>query len=194
MGYSDLTIQLLVFRILALLIVVGIHGGAVAGAAVLLGDNGPKYDGRLGILPNSHIDLVGSASLIFFGIGWPKPMVVDAEEFRVGRIGIVVSILAGFAALLATAALFDALILPALTILPHTAALTTAAFLRAASSLSIWVGLLSVVPVPPLTGGLVLGAFGIRVPPRVKWILAALLLAAVAAGVANGGKFTLLTL
>ena len=81
------------------------------------------------------------------------------------------------------AALLDALALPALTTLPLTAGLATAAFLRAASSLSIWFALLGLVPIPPLTGGLLLEAFGIRVSRRVQWILAAVLLVAVATGV-----------
>jgi len=184
-GLSDLTIQSIAFRVLALLIIAGVQGVSVAGAAVLLGDKGPKYDGRLTIVPTSHIDLVGAISLIIFGLGWPKPMAVDARQFRIGRIGIVVVILAGFVSLLVTAAFLDALILPALTTLPHSAALTTAAFLRTASSLTIWVALLGLIPIPPLTGGLLLNAFGIRVSRQAQWILAAVLLVAVATGVAR---------
>lgn len=183
MWLSELTLQSIGFRVLALLIIAGVHGGIVAGAAVLLGDQGPKYDGRLTILPTSHIDLVGAIGLIFFGFGWGKPIDIDARQFRIGRIGIVFVILAGFVGLLATAALLDALILPALTTLPLTAGLTAAAFLRAASSLSIWFALLGLIPVPPLTGGLLLSAWGVRVSPRAQWILAAVLLVAVATGV-----------
>ena len=178
-----ITFQSIAFRVLALLIIAGVHGGIVAGVAVLLGDKGPKYDGRLTIMPASHIDLVGAFSLIIFGFGWAKPMAIDARQFRTGRIGIVVVILAGFVGLLITAALLDALILPALTNFPHTAALTIAAFLRAASSLSIWFALLGLIPIPPLTGGLLLNAFGIRVSRQAQWILAAVLLVAVATGV-----------
>lgn len=183
MWLSEITLQSIAFRVLALLIIAGIHGGIVAGAAVLLGDKGPKYDGRLTIVPTRHIDFVGAVGLIIFGFGWAKPMAIDARQFRIGRFGIVVPILAGFVGLLVTAALLDALILPALTTLPHTAGLTTAAFLRAASSLSIWFALLSLIPIPPLTGGMLLNAFGIRVSRQAQWILATVLLVAVATGV-----------
>ena len=183
MWLSEITLQSIAFRVLALLIIAGIHGGIVAGAAVLLGDKGPKYDGRLTIVPTRHIDFVGAVGLIIFGFGWAKPMAIDARQFRIGRFGIVVAILAGFVGLLVTAALLDALILPALTTLPLTAGLTTAAFLRAASSLSIWFALLSLIPIPPLTGGMLLNAFGIRVTPQAQWILATVLLVAVATGV-----------
>lgn len=183
MWLSEITLQSIAFRVLALLIMAGIHGGIVAGAAVLLGDKGPKYDGRLTIVPTRHIDFVGAVGLIIFGFGWAKPMAIDARQFRIGRFGIVVAILAGFVGLLVTAALLDALILPALTTLPLTAGLTTAAFLRAASSLSIWFALLSLIPIPPLTGGMLLNAFGIRVSRQAQWILATVLLVAVATGV-----------
>ena len=39
---ADLTFQGIVVRLLALLIVVGVQGGAMAAAAVLLGDRGPQ--------------------------------------------------------------------------------------------------------------------------------------------------------
>lgn len=182
MWLSDFTLQSIGFRVLTLLIIVGIHGGIVAGAAVLLGDKGPKYDGRLTVLPANHIDIVGAASLIIFGLGWSKPMTIDAQQFRIGRIGIFSVILAGFIGLLVTAAFLNALIVPALTTLPHTAALTTTAFLKAASSLSIWFALLSLVPVPPLSGGLLLYAFGLSFSQQARWILTVLLVVAVAAG------------
>lgn len=178
-----MTLQSVAFRVLALLIIAGIHGGLVAGAAVLLGDKGPKYDGRLTIVPAGHIDLAGAIGHIIFGIGWGKPVDIDARQFRGGRIGIVAVILAGFVGLLVTAALLDALILPALTALSHSAALTTSAFLRTASSMSIWFALLSLIPIPPLTGGLLLNAYGIRISSQAQWILAAVLLVAVATGV-----------
>jgi hypothetical protein len=183
MVLPDLTLQSIAFRVLALLIMATVHGGIVAGAAVLLGDKGPKYDGRLTAVPASHIDLVGAISLVIFGLGWAKPVAIDAHQFRIGRIGIVVVILAGFFGLLITAAFLAALVLPALTTLPYTAGLTTAAFLRTASSLSIWFALLGLIPIPPLTGGLLLNAFGIRVSREASWILTAALLLAVATGV-----------
>ena len=183
MGVSDLTLQSLAFRGLTLLIIAGVHGGIVAGTAVLLGDKGPKYDGRLTIVPAGHIDFLGAIGLLIFGLGWTKPMAIDARQFRVGRSGIFFVILAGFVSLLVTAALLDALIRPALTTLPHTAGLTTAAFLRAASSLSIWFALFNLIPVPPLTGGLLLDAVGVRVSRQAQWILAAGLLVAVATSV-----------
>lgn len=179
---SDITLQLIAFRVLALLILAAVQGGIVAGAAVWLGDKGPGYDGRLSPLPSRHIDLPGAASLILFGLGWSRPVAIDAGQFHRGRGGMLVIILAGFTGLLVMAALLNALIVPALTMLPLTAGLATAAFLRAASSIFVWCALLSLIPIPPLTGGLVLGAFGITVSQKAQWILLAVLYLGVASG------------
>jgi hypothetical protein len=185
MGLSDFTLQSIGFRVLTLLIVAAIHGATVAAAAVLLGDRGPKHDGRLTLSPATHVDLVGAFCLVLFGLGWTKSVDVAPRDLRVGPAGIVLVILAGAAALLAAAAVLDALVVPALTTLPHSAALATAAFLREAASLSIWIALLSLAPLPPLTGGLLLPALGLRLPRQVTWGLTALLVIAVATGFAR---------
>lgn len=179
MGLSDLTLQAIGFRVLTLLVVAAVQGFAVAATAVLLGDKGPKYDGRLTAWPAGHVDVVGGVCLVLLGLGWTKPVAVDAGEMRAGRLGLVVVVLAGFAALLAAAVLLQALVVPALETLPHTAALTAAAFLRVASDLTIRVALLSLLPVPPLMGGLLLQAAGLRVPQTVQWAIVAGLVAAI---------------
>ncbi|AZQ66948.1 hypothetical protein EF888_07230 [Silicimonas algicola] len=178
----DITLQAIGFRVVTLMVLAGVQGGVVSATSVLLGDKGPKYDGRLTLVPISHIDPVGAIGLIFYGNGWAKPVAVDAEQFRVGPVGLVVVILAGFAGVIVTAAALNALVLPALTILPHTAALAAAAFLRTASDLAIWFALFSLVPIPPLTGGLLVGVLAPQMP-RMERILALLLLVAVATGV-----------
>ncbi len=183
MWLSELTLQAVGFRLLALAIIVAVHGSVVTGMAVLLGDKGPKYDGRLTLWPGSHLDLAGGVALVFFGVGWGKPVDVEAQSLRFGRFGILLVILAGFLALLCLAALLGALIVPALTTLSHTNGLATAAFLRAAETLTIMFALFSLVPIPPLTGGLLLGALGVRLSSPVRRVLTVALLVAVATGV-----------
>ena len=183
MGFAEITLQLAAFRLLALLILVGVQGAAIAGVAVLLGDRGPKYDGRLTAMPTGHVDGLGLVATILFGMGWGKPVDVDAGEMRVGRAGLVLVALGGILSLLAVAAVLNALVLPALTGLPHTAGLTIAAFLRSASGIALWFALFNLLPIPPLTGGMILGALGVKVPKRAMWVLGALLLAALVTGV-----------
>ena len=183
MWLTDLTLQTIGFRVLTLLIIVGIQGGILAGTAVLLGDKGPKYDGRLTIMPFSHIDFAGAISLIIFGLGWAKQMDIDSQQFRVSGVSIITTIFAGFIGLLIVATLLNELVLPALTMLPFTVGIATAEFLRGASSLTVWFALLSLIPIPPLTGGLLISIIGLRVPQKTQWILAIILLVGVATGV-----------
>ena len=185
MWLSDLTLQIIGFRVLTLMLIVGIQGGILAGTVVLLGDKGPKYDGRLTVVPTNHIDFVGAISLIIFGLGWAKSMDIDSQQFRVRSLGIVTTILIGFVGLLVTAILLNKLVLAALTTLPFTLGIATAEFLRTASSLTIWFALLSLIPIPPLTGGLLINMIGIRIPQKTQWIITAMLLMAVATGVAH---------
>ena len=185
MWLTDLTLQTIGFHVLALLIIIGIQGGILAGTAVLLGDKGPKYDGRLTIVPFRHIDFVGAISLVIFGLGWAKPMNIDSQQFRIRSFGIVVTILIGFVGLLVTATLLNELVLAALTTLSFTLGIATAEFLRTASSLTVWFALLSLIPIPPLTGGLLISMIGISVPQKTQWILTIILFLSVATGVAH---------
>ena len=185
MSLTDLTLQTIGFRVLALLIIIGIQGGILAGTAVLLGDKGPKYDGRLTIVPFRHIDFFGAISLVIFGLGWAKQMDIDSQQFRIRRFGIVATILTGFIGLLVTATLLNELVLTALTMLPFTMGIATAEFLRTASSLTVWFALLNLIPIPPLAGGLLISMIGIRVSQKIQWIITATLLVAVATGAAH---------
>jgi hypothetical protein len=178
----ELTLQLLLLRSGVLLLIVAAQGLAVAAAAVLLGDPGPRYDGRLTANPFAHLELFGGLALLLFGIGWGRPVAIDPGLLRGGRAGLVVPVLAGFAALLVTAAALRLAIVPALTGLPYTAGIPAAALLRVAALHCLASAVASLLPVPPLTGGLLAQAVGIALPPGIVRALSALLLVAAGAG------------
>jgi hypothetical protein len=172
---SDLTLQLIAMRLFAGLIIAIVQGLVIAAAALALGDKGPRYDGRLRPAPMAHVDLGGLASLILTGFGWSKSVAIDAADMRLGRWGLVIAPLTGSVALLIAAWLVLLLVIPALTLLPHAAAIVVAAFLRTAAQLCVWMALFTLLPVPPLAGAHFLAAAGIRVPPAtgvvVAWVL-----------------------
>jgi len=161
---SELTIQLVILRLLAGLIIATVQGLTIAAAAVLLGDNGPRYDKRLTLSPLSHVDIVGLASIMLSGFGWSKPVAIEMAKLRCGRWGLVLVVLAGNAALLAVGYLLLLLIIPMLTLLPYTAGITAAAFVRVAARLCVWTALFALLPLPPLAGAHLLAAVGIRLP------------------------------
>jgi Zn-dependent protease len=161
---SDLTFQLLVVRFLAGLIIATVQGATIAAVAVLLGDQGPRHDGRLTLLPTSHADLLGLGTLLLTGFGWSKAVNIEPEQLRWGRWGLVVAALAGSVALLLLAYLILLLVIPLLILLPYTAGITAAAFVRSTAQLCVWLALFALLPIPPLAGGQFLAALRVRLP------------------------------
>src|SRR5262249_16030456 len=83
---------------------------AHAGAAALLGDGSPAAAGRLSLAPRRQMATIGTIVAVVFsttalaGLGWGKPVDVDARRLRVGpdvglllvaRAGPVVNLLLG---------------------------------------------------------------------------------------------------
>ncbi len=163
---SDLTVDLVVMRVIAGVIIMTVQGLVIAAVAVGLGDKGPQYDGRLTAWPWGHVDLLGLLSMALTGFGWGRPVAVDPGQLRIGRWGLVVVVLASSAALLLLGFLLQLLAAPALRQLDYTAAVTIAAFVREAAQLCVWIALFSLLPIPPLAGAHFLRALGVTVPDR----------------------------
>lgn len=72
----------LVLTMPAVLIALTFHEFAHAYIAYKLGDDTPKYQGRINLNPLSHIDPVGFVFLIVAGFGWGKPVQIDPRNFN----------------------------------------------------------------------------------------------------------------
>ena len=170
-------------RLCALVFIAGVHGAAVAGTAVALGDAGPRHDGRLSLNPFAHLDIVGSISAVLFSVGWIRPIAIDPAGLRVGRVGLVLVVIVGAAATLLSALALRLARPMLLPLLPDTASSVVFALIETTGQLSLWFALLNLLPVPCLTGGHLLTA----VAPQwrnVFWrskLVAAVLLALLAA-------------
>jgi Zn-dependent protease len=83
-----------------------IHEFAHAYAAVHLGDNTPKLQGRYTLNPLVHIDPLGALLILFTGFGWAKPVMWNPRNVDIEpRVASVVVALAGPLSNLAMAAL-----------------------------------------------------------------------------------------
>jgi len=91
---TDLLAQL-VPRIAILLLCLPVHEYAHALAANKLGDTTAASQGRLTLNPFVHFDLIGSAMIIFAGIGWAKPVPVDYRVFSRPRRSMAMVAAAG---------------------------------------------------------------------------------------------------
>ncbi len=179
----DLSVQLVVMRLLAGVIIATVQGATIAAAAVLLGDKGPRYDGRLTVMPWGHIHLAGLGAMMLTGFGWGRPVAIEAGKLRPGRWGLVLAVLAGSAALLLVGFLLLSLAGPLLRSLEFTAGVTAAAFVRVAARLCVWISLFSLLPIPPLAGAHFLAAVGLSLPAQAGNYLAWMLLLASIFGV-----------
>ena len=74
---------------------IAIHEVAHGYAALALGDDTAKVRGRLTLNPIKHFEPIGTLCMIFCGIGWAKPVPVDARRFKNPKKGMAITALAG---------------------------------------------------------------------------------------------------
>jgi Zn-dependent protease len=155
---ADFTLQQIVLRFCAMVLIVGIHGAVVAATACALGDPGPRYDERLRLSPLAHLDLLGFASGVLFGVGWIKPVAIDPAALRIGRIGLVVIVATAAIAILTFVVMLQLLRPLLLPFLGDTPSTLTFGLIETIGQLGIWFALINLFPAPPLTGSHLLTA------------------------------------
>ncbi len=141
-----------------LLIALVVHEYAHAAMAVRMGDDTPRFTGRLTLNPLAHIDPVGALMLLVAQFGWAKPVMINPNNFRHWKQGEICVALAGPAANLITA--FIAL---AVQVLVVKLGLFTGTALRPVLNLivlyNINFAIFNMIPLPPLDGSRVLMCF-----------------------------------
>lgn len=139
--------------IVGLIIGITIHEFAHALVAYRLGDPTAKLAGRLTLNPQSHLDLIGSAALLFLGFGWGKPTPFDPFNLRnIKRDSALISV-AGAATnfLLAAAASLPYLIAYYTQSLSPTIAITYT-YLAPIIWINVILGVFNLIPIHPLDG------------------------------------------
>lgn len=164
------TIQLLIVMAPPLLLAITLHEVAHGWVALRCGDATAKAQGRLSLNPLRHVDPVGTvlvpALLAVFGgfiFGWAKPVPVNYHRLRQPKRDMALVALAGPGANLVMALGW------ALAALLGYAARTTLPWLGeplmamgvAGVDVNVMLGVLNLVPIPPLDGSRVLAG----VPP-----------------------------
>lgn len=82
-------------RLIVLFMCIPIHEFAHAWAADKMGDDTPRYQGRLTLNPLTHLDIIGSIGIFFCGFGWGKPVQVNPLRFKKYRKGMAITAAAG---------------------------------------------------------------------------------------------------
>lgn len=71
----------LIGRLIGLVIGFSIHEWAHAYVAVRLGDQTPRFQGRLTLDPRAHLDPIGLVFALIAGFGWARPVPVNPRAF-----------------------------------------------------------------------------------------------------------------
>jgi Zn-dependent protease len=163
---------LLIILVPVLLVSMMLHELAHGFVAYRLGDPTAKQHGRLSFNPLRHLDPLGTAMFVItylipphFMFGWAKPVPVSPYYFKNRQRGMAIVGIVGPLTNFILAVIF-AVILNAIT--PAT---TSRLFqvLWLLFQVNIVLGLFNLIPIPPLDGSRVLGAF---LPRRAyeKWV------------------------
>jgi Zn-dependent protease len=151
-----------VSQILATLFVIfcilPIHEWAHARAAASLGDNTAKLQGRMSLNPLVSFDPVGAMFLLLFGFGWAKPVPIDSRYFKNPKRDTALTALAGPVSNL-IAGLAGALILFGIIAGAGGMPNMLYYFLLAYIQINVALAVFNLIPLPPLDGSKILGAF-----------------------------------
>jgi len=155
---TGFSISSLISRAVTLIIAFTVHEFAHAWTATQLGDDTPRYRGRLTLNPLAHLDPFGTIMLLVAGFGWAKPVEVNPYALRRRTpAGMMIVAVAGP---------FSNLLLALLASIPFQIGLVALPYLGQASALLpslpefllefIWINLVlmlfNLLPIYPLDG------------------------------------------
>lgn len=157
----------------AILISLSVHELAHGFAAYKLGDPTAKFMGRLSLNPLRHIDPLGFLCMMFFRVGWAKPVNVDARFFKKPKRDMAICALAGPMSNFALAFIFSFITVGVYyfgitTGLYFTSVVFDVVFQMIACMvyLNLGLGVFNLIPIPPLDGSKILYRF---LPDRILW-------------------------
>ncbi|MBX3708237.1 MAG: site-2 protease family protein [Gammaproteobacteria bacterium] len=176
---TDLTtIQKIVVWALPLIFAITLHEVAHGYVASLFGDQTARYSGRLTLNPIKHIDMLGTIMVPFlmlmvsnFIFGWAKPVPVDPRNLRNPRRDMAIVALAGPLSNLLMALFWGLIMKIGLTVIQQGngwLGVPLAYMGNAGVLINVVLGVLNLIPLPPLDGGRVLSAV---LPPRMAYSL-----------------------
>ena len=162
---NDMLLQIAVAA-LPIIMAITLHEAAHGYAALALGDDTARQQGRLSLNPVRHVDRFGTLLLpgglilmqlltvgrILFVFGWAKPVPVSAWKFRNPRQGMALVAAAGPAANFVLAWL-AALCLHGVDAMSGRPADILEALLTTFILSNLVLGLFNLLPIPPLDGG-----------------------------------------
>ena len=149
-----------IYIVVAALFAIILHEIAHGLVSTWLGDPTPKRQGRLSLNPLKHLDPIGTLCLIFFHVGWAKPVVVNPDYYKNKKRGMALVALAG--PLMNFLLAIFSIIIMAIFVKVNAYSnvlIIIYNFLLYFSVIHLGLGLFNLIPIPPLDGSRILGAF-----------------------------------
>ena len=149
-----------IYIVVAALFAIILHEIAHGLVSTWLGDPTPKRQGRLSLNPLKHLDPIGTLCLIFFHVGWAKPVVVNPDYYKNKKRGMALDALAG--PLMNFLLAIFSIIIMAIFVKVNAYSnvlIIIYNFLLYFSVINLGLGLFNLIPIPPLDGSRILGAF-----------------------------------
>ena len=149
-----------IYIVVAALFAIILHEIAHGLVSNWLGEPTPKMQGRLSLNPLKHLDPIGTLCLIFFHVGWAKPVVVNPDYYKNKKRGMALVALAG--PLMNFLLAIFSIIIMAIFVKVNAYSnvlIIIYNFLLYFSVINLGLGLFNLIPIPPLDGSRILGAF-----------------------------------
>ncbi len=161
---QHLAIDALVSFCVAVLLALTINAEAQAFAATFLGDTRVGAKDRFHFNAFLHLDILGTASFLVGGFGWPRTMAVDPGKFRYPRLYTVLVRLAG-----PVANLLLANIAASIVYLMKIVEFDPRVFMMV-SGVNVTMAVYNLLPLPPLVGGTLIYVLIPQDYQKIKWL------------------------
>lgn len=163
-------LRTLLYTVPVILIAITFHEYAHGWVSEKLGDPTPRLEGRMSLNPLKHLDLAGTLCLIFFHVGWAKPVRINTRYYKDRRKGIILVSLAGPVMNFIIAFLSLVLCMLFAVYGGEDSAFAQIVFLLCYYSvqMNIGLGVFNLIPFPPLDGSNVLE----QIYPKVAYFYA----------------------
>ncbi len=146
-------------RLFVIFCTMPVHEYAHALIATKLGDNTPRYSGRLTLNPMAHISPMGAIMIFLCGFGYAKPVNVNPRNFKDPKKGMALTAIAGPISnlIMAFVCIFLATLFANLyNSNPTLLFLAVYYFLYFAGVVNVNLAVFNLLPIPPLDGSRIL--------------------------------------
>lgn len=147
-----------------------VHELAHAWVATRLGDDTPRWHGRLSFNPLKHLDPIGTVMLVLFGFGYARAVPINPRNFSNPKRDTALTALAGPAAnvLMALLSLLLFRVVKLATGNKLLLAYAGVILVQVFAHINLQLAIFNLLPIPPLDGSRIFSAV---LPARAVWFM-----------------------